>query len=403
MVSTLSYKTWIEVSKHVLNNNLLAVRQLLNPGVKLMAVVKSNAYGHGLVETAKILCGHKSSKIQLSGSTTKHLVVESLSESLSEPLSDELLSDWLGVDSIDEAILLRQNGIKAPILVMGYTPPERFTEAVQYNLRLTAYNSFPDPIILNTCPLLHLKIDTGMSRQGVLVSDLAQFFKSWPEGLEVEGVYTHFANADNLTDRRYPNLQLSNFKKALNVLNQHGIKPNITHASATTGLLTMPQEAQFDMVRVGIALYGLWPSVEFRKKFKNIKIKPALSWKTRIVQIKTIKKGTPVGYGVTERVKKDTKTAILPVGYYDGYFRALSSIGYVLIGGQKCKILGRISMNLMVVDVSNVKNPKVWDEVVLIGQQKKSCITVEELADRIGTISYEIVSRINPLLPRIYI
>ncbi len=369
-ILTHNYKTWVEVSREALENNIRVVRGLLKPETKLLAVVKSNAYGHGLVETAKIFC--------------------------------ETGADWLGVDNIDEAILLRESGIKVPILVMGYTPVDRFEEAVKNDLRLTSYNLLPKSLVPNIYPALHLKIDTGMSRQGILVLELSEFLKSLPAGVNIEGVFTHFANADNLDDRSYPNLQLANFNKALKIFQEHDIKPAIRHAVATTGLLTMP-EAQLDMVRIGIAFYGLWPSAEFSDKFKKLKLKPTLSWKTRIVQIKNIKTGTPVGYGINENVKKDTKIAVLPVGYYDGYDRALSSVGEVLIDGKRCKILGRVSMNLVVADATNVKNTNVGDEVVLIGEQGKERIVAEELAGKIGTISYEVVSRINPLLPRIYI
>ena len=235
-----------------------------------------------------------------------------------------------------------------------------------------------------------------------MLVDLPRFVKKIPKGVNVEGVFTHFANADNLQDRSYPNFQLANFKKAILILEKAGIDPAIRHASATTGLFTMP-EAQFDMARIGIALYGLWPSAGFAEKFRHLELAPALSWKTRIVQIKKIKKGAPVGYGITEKVKKDSTIAVLPVGYYDGYFRKLSSAGEVLISGRRCKILGCISMNLSVVDISDIKNAKVWDEVVLIGRQGRGNVTAEELAEKAGTISYEVVSRINPLLPRAYL
>ena len=387
-MSSHNYKTWVEVDKKALLNNAKIVRGLLKPGTQLMAVVKSNAYGHGLVETAKIFCGFGADLVK-------------------SPNGDHGAS-WLGVDSLDEAILLREVGIKTPILVMGYTSAERIKKSAIYDLRFTIYDSEIPKWISKNCKLetenckLHLKIDTGMSRQGVTLADLPKFIKKLPKGTKIEGVFTHFANADNLHDRNYPNLQLANFKKALEILEKSGIKPTIRHASATTGLLTMP-EAQFDMVRVGIALYGLWPSIEFAQKFDDLDLKPALSWKTRIVQIKKIKKNTPIGYGITEKVKQDSTIAILPVGYYDGYFRNLSSASEVLIGGQRCKILGRISMNLSVADISNVKNVQIWDEVVLIGGQNKERITAEELAKKADAISYEVVSRINPLLSRVYI
>jgi len=368
MEKTDNYKTWVEISGDALKNNILIARKRLMPHTKLLAVIKSNSYGHGLVETAKIFSRYD--------------------------------VDWLGVDNIDDAIILRRSGIKNPILVLGLTSSSRFKEAAKNNLRLTLYNDLKSDLSWKRIPF-HIKIDTGMSRQGILISDLARFLKKLPPGINIEGVFTHFANADS-NDRSYPDFQFGSFLRAMEIFKDFGIQPEIYHASATTGFLTMPK-AQLDMVRLGVILYGLWPSIPFAEKFKRLGIRNALTWKTRVVQIKNIKQNTPVGYGITEKVKKDTKIAVLPVGYYDGYDRGLSSIGEVLIGGRRCKVLGRISMNLMVVDVSKAKNPKIWDEVVLIGRQGGENITAEELADKIETISYEIVSRINPLLPRIYI
>ncbi|MEX2052795.1 MAG: alanine racemase [Candidatus Paceibacterota bacterium] len=363
-----THKTWVEVSKDALENNVKVVRKLLSPNTKLLAVVKSNAYGHGLVDTAKLFL--------------KYGV------------------DWLGVDNIDEAIWLRNNKVKKSVLVLGATPPHRFGDASKNDINLTLYNL--EPGFARTNVPFHIKIDTGMSRQGVLMSQASSFFKHLPSGTNVEGVFTHYANADDLHDRTYPNMQLANFHRILETIHKLGVRPRIRHAAATTGLLTMP-ESHFDMVRAGLMLYGLWPSKEFAKRFKELKTEPALTWKTTVAQVKKIKKGTSLGYGITEQVKKDSRIAVLPTGYYDGYDRGLSSIGEVLIGGKRCKILGRVSMNLMVADVSKVKNVRTGSEVVLIGKQDKERITAEEMAEKINTISYEIVARINPLLPRIYV
>jgi len=381
---TKNLKTWVEVSKGALKNNVRVVRKLLGNKTKLMAVVKSNAYGHG-------------------------------------PATAGLFSsygvDWLGVDNIDEAISLREMGIKKSILVMGYTPPNRLKEAIQHDIQLTIYDLDILKFISKSYPpsrkasegrsklqatnyKLHLKIDTGMSRQGVLVSQLDRFLKSLPFNIKFEGVFSHFANADD-SDRTFPNYQLSEFNKSLEIFKKNNFNPELRHMSATTGFLTVP-EAHFDLVRIGIALYGLWPSNEFAKKFKNLDLQPVLSWKTRIVQIKKIKRGSLVGYGISERVTKDTEVAVLPMGYYDGYRRNLSSVGEVLIGGRRCKVLGRLSMNLTVVNISSTRDAKIWDEVVLIGKQGNLVISSEELAQRADTITYQIVSTINPLLPRIY-
>ena len=376
-METENLKTWVEVSKDALKYNIETIRRLANPtagGKIVMGVVKSNAYGHGLVETAKLFLKYG--------------------------------ADWLGVDNIDEAISLRKAKVNFPILVLGYTPVALFSLAAKYKIKLTLYGEeiFKQASKFKKGIDFHLKIDTGMSRQGVLVSDLPIFLsnlKKFPE-VKLEGVFTHFANADNLSDPSYPRQQLANFYRALEIIKKIGLTPKIVHAAATTGLFALP-EAMFDMVRVGVAFYGLWPSQEFKNRFSSFNLTPALAWKTRIVQIKKIPKNTPVGYGITEKVKKDSTVALLPIGYYDGYFRSLSSVGEVLVSGQRCKVLGRISMNLTVVDINKASGARVGDEAVLIGQMGDEQITAEEIAEKLGTISYEVVARINPLLPRVYL
>lgn len=370
-VSTL--KTWVEVSRAALGNNVQIIKCLAQ-GKIVMAVVKSNAYGHGLVETTKLFLKYGAS--------------------------------WIGTDNLDEAVTLRKAKIGAPILVLGYTPVDRLAEAARYKVKLVIYGEeiLKIPSLHKKRIDWHLKIDSGMSRQGVLLADLPDFvqrLQSLPE-IKIEGVLTHFANADDVPELTYARQQLVNFQEALKIIRAHHINPKVIHAAATPAFFSMPQ-ACFDLVRIGIGFYGLWPAPKFKKSFGSLGLQPVLSWKTRVVQIKNIKKGTPVGYGITEKVKRDSTIAVLPVGYYDGYFRGLSSVGRVLIGGQSCKILGRISMNLCVAGVSNVPKIKVWDEAVLIGKSGDQKITAEEIAQKLGTISYEVVSRINPLLPRIYI
>ncbi|MBI2676458.1 MAG: alanine racemase [Candidatus Yanofskybacteria bacterium] len=372
-MNTQNQKTWVEISKDALKYNVETIKRLAQ-GKIVMGVVKSNAYGHGLVETAKLFL--------------KYGV------------------DWLGVDNVDEAVLLRKAKVSSLILVLGYTPVAFFSLAAKYKIKLTLYGEevFKQSSKFKKQIDFHLKVDTGMSRQGVTLDDLPGYLASLKNfsDVKLEGVFTHFANADNLSDPSYPRRQLANFRQALEIIKNFGLTPKMVHAAATTGLFALP-EALFDMVRIGVAFYGLWPSQEFKNRFSSFNLKPVLNWKTRIIQIKKISRGTPVGYGITEKVKKDSLIALLPIGYYDGYFRALSSIGEVLISGSRCKILGRISMNLSVVDISAINGAKVGDEAVLIGQMGGEQITAEEIAKRLGTISYEVVSRINPLLPRIYI
>lgn len=370
-------RTWIEVDCSAIEKNYKLFRSLIAPGTKLMAVVKSNAYGHGLVDFAKKM--------------------------------ERLGADWFGVDSVVEGLALRREGIKTSILVLGYTLPEKFKEAADNNISITISNfetfkalqksHFPKPL------KIHIKIDTGMHRQGFLFSEqkaLISKLKNQKSKLLIEGLYTHFAAAKNPAFPEYAKKQIiefeqwrTAFKKAeLNVL---------SHVSATGGAMLFP-EAQFDMVRIGIGLYGLWSAKEIESYFANrIILSPALSWKTIISEIKTLPEGAKIGYDLTETLQKESRTAICPIGYWHGYPRALSSIGFVLINGQRARILGRVSMDMIVVDVSNIKKAKVGDEVVLIGQQGKEKISAGELANLSDTSHYEIVTRLNPLIKRIYI
>ena len=356
-------QVWAEVSKSALAHNVKQFRKKLN-GTKLMAVVKSNAYGHGLIETSKIFVK--------SG------------------------ADWLGVNHIDEAIDLRRGGIKAPILVLSNIPKDRVKDAIKNDIRFFVYDIKSIQKKWHKKPKVHLKIDTGMSRQGIFTDEVVDFVKKASKYARVEGIATHFANADNLEDRRYFEKQLKRFKDVLKVLDKENIDIPIKHAFNTPAYLTS-KEDYFDMVRVGIGLYGLWPSYEFMKKMNKLKIRPALKWKTKIVQIKKIKKNTPVGYGTTEKVKRDSTIALLPIGYFDGYDRKNSSIGEISVNGKKAKVLGRVSMNLTVIDITGIK-AKVGDEVGLIDEK----INAESIAHKLGTISYEVVCRINPWIERIY-
>lgn len=355
---------WVEVSKSALIHNVRQFRKKLN-GSKLMAVVKSNAYGHGFIETSKIFL--------------------------------KAGADWLGVNSLDEAIELRAIGIKAPILILASITKDMVPRAIENDIRFFVSDLDNINRRWKKKPIVHIKIDTGMSRQGIFMKDASKFIKDVKKYAIVEGIVTHFANADELENRKYFNFQLINFKKVIKSIEKENIEIPMKHAFNTPALLTSKKN-EFDLARVGIGLYGLWPSHKFKKRFKKLNLKPALEWKTRIIQIKKIKKGTPVGYGITERTKKDSTIALLPVGYFDGFDRKNSSIGKVLINNREARVLGRISMNLTVVDITGIK-AKVRDEVTLLGGK----ISAEDIAERIGTISYEVVCRINPAIKRIIV
>jgi len=370
-------RTWIEVDKKAIFHNISEFRKLIKPQIKLMAVIKSNAYGHGLVDFAK---------------TAENKV------------------DWFGVDSITEGLKLRQKGLKKPILVLGYTLPSRIGDAAQNNIRLTVstLDALKHLATLKNRPKIHLKIDTGMHRQGFFLKDLPvqaglpqvikllKQFKIFPEGL-----YTHLAAAKDKLYPYYSFKQIEDFKKADEFFKKSGFTEYLRHAAASAGTILYP-EAHFDMVRVGIGCYGMYPTKNLDVQ-TDIKLKPALTWKSMIGEIKNVPKNAYIGYDLTEKTLKPSRLAIVPIGYWHGFDRGLSNCGEVLIKGARCKVLGRVNMDMIVIDVSNVRNIKINDEAVILGSSGKETITAEDMAMKIDTINYEIVTRINPLIKRFYV
>lgn len=349
-----------------------------------MAVVKSNAYGHGLVHVAQQLA---CSQLRV---TNNRL--------------------WFGVDSITEALRLRREGIKNPILVLGYTLPARLMEAAAHNIALTVstFETLTAIERLKRRPAIHLKIDTGMHRQGFFLADVSKLISRLIQAnIRPEGVYTHFAGAKNPDDRRSTKTQISAFNRVLLHIRNAGFTGIIRHAAASAGTLLFP-ESHFDMVRVGMGLYGYWPSDAIKNKKRNIKketirLKPVLTWKTVVAEVKNIPQRAAVGYDGTESVRRPSQIAVLPVGYWHGFDRGLSSKGEVLIRGRRAKVLGRISMDMTVADVTGIPGVRVGDETVIIGRQKKETLGADDMGLRIGTTAYEILTRINPLIKRILI
>ena len=389
-----TWRTWIEINQQALKNNYSVFRRLIGPptgdlvksdtsliGPKclLMAVVKSNAYGHNLIDFS--------------------LAVENLGV------------DWLGVDSIVEAESLRKAGLKKPILVLGYTLQNGIENAIKNNISLTIAD-FPALKNLKTINRnggklkIHLKVDTGMQRQGFVVSEIPaviKILKSETLPIILEGVYTHFSSAKNPTFPSITVNQIEEFKKAVGLLESAGFETLIKHAAATSGAIIFPQ-SHFNLVRIGIGLYGLWPSKETKAAFEGkINLEPILSWKTVVGQIRNLHKGSKLGYDLTETLSRPTKVAVLPIGYWHGFPRSLSSIGKVLINGKGAKVLGRVSMDMVSVDVTDVKNVKVGDEAVIIGKSGKSEISADDVAYLSDTINYEIVTRLNPLIKRMVV
>lgn len=369
------FLSWVEIDKRALLSNIASFRKLVSPKVKFLAVVKGNAYGHGLVEVVQII-------------------------------KDKI--DWFGVNSLDEASALKNLGIAKPILILGYTQNSRLPEVIKNDFRQVIYNKETALALikLKKPAKVHLKIETGTNRQGVSDKDLAEIVNILKNSaVVIEGVSTHFATLEEEENAFYKE-QLERFKKQLSKLTALGVQPLIKHTASTAAAILYP-ETYFNMVRVGIGLYGLWPSELVKKlaRKKGIKftLKPVLTWKTKIAQIKEVRKGQTIGYGRTYRAKNSMKIAILPVGYYDGYDRALSNNSQVLIHGKFAPIVGRVMMNMIVADITHIGGVQPEDEAVLIGKQGENQITAEELADKIGTINYEVVTRINSLLPRVLV
>jgi len=370
--------SWIEIDTARLRQNIDVFRTVMSPGTAMMAVIKANAYGHGLEAVA--------------------------------PIAAER-ADWLGVNCIDEALAVSRLDIRKPIAILGHTPVDQIEDVVRNGYRQVLYR--PDVANalskagekLGVRAKAHLKIETGTNRQGVSVESLPSFLDSVGKlpSIEIEGVYTHFANIEDTLDPSYAQAQVRKFRAALELLQRAGIRPQYIHASATAGAL-LYTEMNFTMVRIGIGAYGIWPSRETqlaaRERGRLLPLAPVLTWKTRVAQVKDVSAGDYVGYGLTYRAGRPMKLVVLPIGYYDGYDRKLSGSGRALIHGQPAPVVGRIAMNMTMLDVTDI-GAEPDDEVVLIGRQGEAEIRVEELAEKIGTISYEVVSRINPRIPRL--
>jgi alanine racemase len=354
--------TWAEVDLGVVRANLKTVRARVGRKTKLMFVVKANAYGHGALACAK---------------------------------AGEPLVDWLGVSSVEEGAALRDAGVKKPVLVLGSLYPfESFLAAAEYNLTPTIASMEGARRLVEAAarvkrPLdCHLKIDTGMGRIGVspAASGAVAQFLSGQKSVRMAGVYTHLASAED--DPDFTREQLRRFKEALSVF-----PPNraLKHAANSAAALKFPA-ARLDLVRPGGAVYGLCMGLP-----------SALSLKSKIVFLKTVPPGTTVGYGATFKAKRAARIATVPVGYADGYPRALSNKGLALVGGRPCPIVGRVSMDMLTLDVTDNPQARVGEDVVLIGEQNGHSITAEDLAKQLGTISYEVTCALTARVPRVYV
>ena len=373
---------WVEISTEKLAHNVQTFKKLIGKDRILCPAVKSNAYGHGMVECA--------------------------------PTIVKAGADWLGVNSIEEARKLKATGVKCPIYIMGYTQRANLEEAVKEGFRFVVYNeetlSDLDDICSRTRTeaLTHLKLETGTNRQGVNKEDLPKIIDLYKQNplIKMEGLATHFANIEDRIEHEYADFQLGNFKTMIAMIKALGFDPPYRHCANTAATILFPS-TYFNMARPGIGIYGLWPSnetfISARHENAHADLKPILTWKTRIAQVKNVKKGGDIGYGCTCRLQRDSRIAILPAGYYEGSSRELSNTGHVLISGKRAPILGRVCMNMTIVDVTDIPEARLENEVVMIGSQGSEVISVETYAGWMGTINYETVTHIHESIKRVLV
>ena len=371
----LGRRTWIEISKSAAKNNYRVFRKLVGLKVELWPVVKSNAYGHGLFVFSKLM--------------------------------QEFGADGLCVDSVLEAFALRREGIKIPILVLGPTLPVLFKKAAQKDITITIsnFNNLLELSKTKNAPYFHVKIDTGMHRQGFFPAETPRVIRIIGSSPALKskllGIYTHFAMATDKNKVAYTQKQLSELELVRSKFKKAGFNNLTAHCSASGGAL-LHEKYHLDMVRVGKGLYGFFPSRELERQSALIKLQPILTWRTIITETKNLKPRDMIGYDLTEKIKRPTRIAILPIGYWHGFPRSLSGVGEVLVRGRRARVLGRVSMDLLVVDITGIKCA-IGDFATLIGKSGREEIDAKEVARKAGTISYEILTRLNPLIERVII
>ena len=354
-------RVYAEVDISAIRHNLQTIKRKI--GKKLLVVIKANAYGHGAQKVAQCTCD---------------------------------LADYFAVATIEEAITLREDGIRTPILILGYVSPEYYPDLVKYDIEQTVFDYESAVELARVGGKAHIAIDTGMGRIGFIPNDesaeiVEKIYNL--EGIHIQGVFTHFSTADE-EDKTFTKKQFELFSDFVKKLEDKGVHIPIKHVSNSAAIIDMPHYS-LDMVRSGIITYGLKPSADVG----DIDIKPALKLKTHVVNVKTVPKGTTISYGKTYVTDSERVIATIPVGYADGYPRALSNKGRVVINGKYAPITGRICMDQFMVDVTDIPNVKVGDIVSLID----SMLPCDEIAEIEGTINYETVCKISNRVPRIYV
>lgn len=366
-------RIYARINMDNLRYNILKMKAMVKPDMKILAVLKADAYGHGAVEIAK-------------------------------RIND--ISDYYGVATVDEAVELRNAGVKTPILIIGYTDICDYEKLIEYDITQTVYNVAEceklseTALRHNTKVKVHIKVDTGMGRIGFPVSDdgikQALMLKSM-KGLEIEGIFTHYAKADE-ADKIYAYGQKDKFLCFIHEMEKNGVSFALKHIDNSAGTMEMDDD-EFDMVRLGIVTYGLYPSEEVDR---SVIIKPVMSLVSHVIHVKTLPEGVGIGYGWTYVTDKETKVATVAVGYADGYPRAQSNRGRVIIRGQYVPVIGRVCMDQLMVDVTGIPDVGVRDEVVLIGGENGKYISVEEVAAPAASFNYELVCSIGRRVPHVY-
>ena len=363
--------TWAEIDLGAIEYNYRQVKRLVGKDVKIMAVVKANGYGHGTVEVSVVL--------------------------------EKIGVDYLGVATTDEAVRLRDHGIKTPVLILGSVLPSEVRVAIDKDITLTlcSYDLLREikkETAAGAKAKVHIKIDTGMGRIGIWHEEALHFIKNLQQekNIIIDGIYTHFSSAGR--DDFFTNYQIEAFENLLKQLEGFDIQIPVKHAANSIATVDF-KRSHLNLVRPGLIIYEMYPKHTFPKL---IKLKPALSLKTKIVYIKDTPPGRSISYGRTFITQKHTKIATLPIGYADGYERNLSNKAEVLVKGQRAPVIGKVTMDQTMIDVGHIRGVKLGDEVVLIGKQGRNEIRTEKLARLAGTIAYEVVCSISNRVPRVY-
>ena len=370
-------RVYARVDLDAIASNMERMKQNLNDNTKIMAVIKADGYGHGAVQIAQML--------------------------------ENIDYIWgYAVATLDEAVVLKSEGMKKPVLVLGCVFPDQYMEMLKYDIRMNVYTEEMAEAISQMAAregvtaYMHIKLDTGMTRLGfdtsqASVESIHRISKM--NNVCMEGIFTHFAKADE-TDKTFTQRQIKDFIWMTDKLKEKGVEFEYVHCANSAAIIDVP-EAHFDLVRAGISTFGLYPSEEVNKE--NVRLKPAMALKSHVAFVKEIEVGTPISYGGSYVSEKPMKIATIPVGYADGYPRNLSNIGYVLIRGRRAPIVGRVCMDQFMVDVTDIDGVSFGDNVTLIGKDGNETITVEDLSALSGRFNYEFICDLGKRIPRVFV